>query len=220
MISVLSQDYSNIEYIVIDGGSTDGTTDVIRKYGEQISVFVSEPDNGIYDAMNKGVRKASGDWVCFMNSSDCFASTDVISAVFRKDISSKVNVIYGNVMNDYGERIHIQKAYHLSVMKYRMPFCHQSVFARKEVLVSHPFNLHFKYSADYNQFYSIYFEMGEETFLYHPETIAICDATDCVSRKNMFPMWMEYMEIRSAHKDLRWYWDSFKNMLKVFRGYK
>ena len=66
--SVLSQSYDDIEYIIIDGGSTDGTVDIIRKYSDQITYFVSEPDGGIYDAMNKGVRAATGEWINFLNA--------------------------------------------------------------------------------------------------------------------------------------------------------
>lgn len=72
--SVLSQTYPNIEYIVIDGGSTDGTKEIIEKYSSRISYWCSEKDRGIYDAMNKGIRKATGEWINFMNSGDCFVS--------------------------------------------------------------------------------------------------------------------------------------------------
>lgn len=77
--SVLGQDYEAIEYIVVDGGSTDGTVDIIKKYSDKLSYWVSEPDNGVYDAMNKGITVASGQWINFMNSGDCFFSNHVLS---------------------------------------------------------------------------------------------------------------------------------------------
>lgn len=68
---MLNQTYSNIEYIIIDGGSTDGTIDIIKRYDDKITYWQSEPDNGIYDAMNKGIQKANGEWINFMNAGDC-----------------------------------------------------------------------------------------------------------------------------------------------------
>ena len=82
MLSVLGQTYSNIEYIVIDGGSTDGTVDEIKKYADRLAYWVSEPDKGIYDAMNKGIRQAHGKWINFMNAGDSFYAPDVLSKVF------------------------------------------------------------------------------------------------------------------------------------------
>jgi glycosyltransferase len=71
--SVLNQTYQNIEYIIIDGGSTDGTLDVIKKYNDKIAKWISEPDNGIYDALNKGIRLASGNIVGFLHADDVYA---------------------------------------------------------------------------------------------------------------------------------------------------
>lgn len=81
ILSVIRQDYSNIEYIVIDGGSTDGTVDIIRKYEDNIAYWISEPDQGIYDAMNKGIRRATGDYVYFLGADDWLRDDEVMQEV-------------------------------------------------------------------------------------------------------------------------------------------
>jgi glycosyltransferase involved in cell wall biosynthesis len=97
--SVLNQKYENIEYIIIDGGSNDGTLDIINEYKDSISVIVSELDKGIYDAMNKGIRMASGDVVGFLNSDDLFADPTVIHDVMECFITdSELDILYGNLV--------------------------------------------------------------------------------------------------------------------------
>ncbi|NIJ53718.1 glycosyltransferase family 2 protein [Dyadobacter arcticus] len=94
--SVLKQDYSDIEYIIIDGGSRDGTKEIIESYGEKIAVFVSEPDAGIYDAMNKGIQLATGDIIGILNSDDFYAYQTVIS-----EVAETIN--FGNFQGVYGD---------------------------------------------------------------------------------------------------------------------
>jgi len=87
--SVISQTYPNVEYIIIDGGSTDGTLDIIKKYEDYIDYWVSEPDKGIYDAMNKGVDLTTGQWINFINAGDRFYDEDLIEEIFSKDLKKK-----------------------------------------------------------------------------------------------------------------------------------
>ena len=94
--SVINQSYKNIEYIVIDGGSTDGTVDVVKDYGSRIDKFISEPDNGIYDAMNKGVRLATGDVIGFINSDDLLNSEDCIECIVKRIVESDADIVYGD----------------------------------------------------------------------------------------------------------------------------
>jgi len=96
--SVLSQDYPNIEYIIIDGGSTDGTVDVIKSYGCGISKFISEPDNGIYDALNKGIALATGDIIGFVHAGDLCADSSVISSIAKTFENSRADAVYGNLL--------------------------------------------------------------------------------------------------------------------------
>ena len=94
--SVKAQDYPHIDYLVIDGASTDGTRDFLSN--ERILRWISEPDSGIYNAMNKGIRMAKGDWVIFMNAGDTFVTSDTISKIFSQ--GQEADVIYGDVVKD------------------------------------------------------------------------------------------------------------------------
>ena len=101
MLSVLNQTYHDIEYIIIDGGSTDGTVEIIRKYADRIAYWVSEPDKGIYDAMNKGIKVATGEWINFMNAGDEFVDANVLDKLFFAKTVANVDVIYGNTLMEY-----------------------------------------------------------------------------------------------------------------------
>ena len=104
IISVLNQMYSNIEYIIIDGGSTDGTVDIIKRYDDKIAYWRSEPDRGIYDAMNKGILQAKGEWIYFIGASDLLLKNS-----FQTIFSGKIDaeVIYGDITIVYpkGQKI-------------------------------------------------------------------------------------------------------------------
>ncbi|RYG20876.1 MAG: glycosyltransferase [Chitinophagaceae bacterium] len=95
--SVIGQDYKNTEYIVVDGGSTDGSLKIIDRYQDHIHQFVSEKDKGMYDALNKGIRMASGDVVGVLHADDLFASTDVISSIANCFLAQKPDALYGNL---------------------------------------------------------------------------------------------------------------------------
>jgi len=96
--SVLSQTYKNIEYIIIDGGSTDGTTEIIKSYGNKINKFFSEPDKGIYDAMNKGIKASSGDLIGFLNADDTFYDDSVIQQIVLAFSNGAIDCVYGNLV--------------------------------------------------------------------------------------------------------------------------
>jgi len=98
ILSIVNQHYENIEYIIIDGGSSDSTVDIIKKYEDQISYWVSEKDNGIYDAMNKGILVASGSFINFMNAGDSFYSNNVFNNIVKELSSYDNEIIYGNVV--------------------------------------------------------------------------------------------------------------------------
>lgn len=155
ILSVLDQSYNNIEYIIIDGGSTDGTLDIIKKYESKLSLWVSEPDKGIYDAMNKGVSLCNGDWLLFMNCGDSFYDKEVLTNIFKSGHENS-DVIYGavNCFDKFKEVI--IKPDKVDKLNYKMIFCHQSSLVRRNLLLRNPFDLNYKIAADYNLFYNLY----------------------------------------------------------------
>jgi glycosyltransferase involved in cell wall biosynthesis len=96
--SVLSQDYVDIEYIIIDGGSTDGTMQIISAYTSRIAKIISEPDKGIYDAMNKGIALATGEMIGILNSDDFYASSDVVSSIVNTYVQSRADIVFGDLI--------------------------------------------------------------------------------------------------------------------------
>jgi len=153
--SVLGQTHGNIEYIIIDGGSADKTLDIIKKYEYAIDYWVSEPDKGIYDAMNKGVLLAGGEWINFMNSGDVFyesGSIKALSGYFRE----KESLIYGDVLISYVNFVKKIYAKSVSSLWKGMICCHQSIFARKQILFKLGFNEEYKMAADYDFLCRVY----------------------------------------------------------------
>ncbi len=155
--SVLEQTYDNVEYIVIDGGSKDNTLDLIRKYEDAIDYWVSEPDSGIYDAMNKGIELASGDWISFMNVEDCFYNADTLSKVFNQPkILMDYDVVYGDHQVIYPHKKRIAKAGKIKNFWKGSQFCHQSAFVKRFHYKKNKFNVSRKIAADFEFFYKAY----------------------------------------------------------------
>ncbi len=109
ILSVINQTYPNIEYIIIDGGSTDGTVNIIKKYMDHIAYWVSEPDKGIYDAMNKGGIRATGTFIQFLNAGDWLENEYVVEKIFKKN-PKNVDVIYGDMIIRRSDGIYYAKA--------------------------------------------------------------------------------------------------------------
>ena len=156
--SVLSQTYADKELIVIDGGSTDVSAEYIRNHKEAFAYSVSEKDKGIYNAMNKGVSHAAGDYVIFMNSGDRFFNSDVLKDVFDgKEISS--DIVYGcTLCSPEAGKAFLRIPHALDVMqKNRISaICHQSAFIRCSLMKEVGYDEHYKLLGDYAFFYHCY----------------------------------------------------------------
>ncbi len=152
ILSVINQSYDNIEYIIIDGGSTDNTINIIKKYDHLIDYWVSETDNGIYDAMNKGCKLATGSGLCFLNSGDKFVG-NIISD------KSKLPFLIPCKIKENEKKIWHKD---VSYKKYGMPTSHQAmVFSNKKLL----YNLRYKISSDYDYFirHGVFFNTSENS---------------------------------------------------------
>jgi len=154
--SVLSQTYPNIEHIIIDGGSTDGTLDVIERYRKKVAVVVSEPDRGIYDAMNKGIARASGDIIGTLNADDFYACSDVIENVVRVMERSRVDVCWGDLEyvspRDINKVVRYWRSSEYTLGKFKRGWHppHPTFFVQRTVYEKYgKFNLEFKIAADY-----------------------------------------------------------------------
>lgn len=147
--SVVSQTYSNYEYIVIDGGSADGTQGLIQQYEGKIAHWISEPDRGIYDAMNKGMAAATGDYLWFLNSGDAIHSTDTLELLARQ-ATDRPEIIYGDYVLYYAETGK-QKYLKAPLLSWKglsngMIVSHQAVLCRRDRCV--PYDLRYRVVSD------------------------------------------------------------------------
>lgn len=172
--SIINQNCDSIEYIIIDGGSNDGTLDIIKRYEKNITYWVSEPDEGIYDAMNKGIGLANGEWITFMNANDWYeknafdiilneldrCSDGLLYAKVHKIIDGKIEGYIGISETTNPEEIHFRNLY-----------CHQGLFVKKDLFkIVGVYDTNFQYLADYDWLLKAH-KMG-----YDPKYIDFCVA--------------------------------------------
>ena len=154
--SVISQTYHHVEYIIVDGGSTDGTLDIIGHYRDRIATVVSEPDKGLYDAMNKGMHLATGDYLCFLNAGDSFHEDDTLQSIAHSLTGSALpDVIYGQtaLVDNEGHFVRMRRLSapeRLDWKSFRqgMLVCHQAFFAKRTL--AEPYDLRYRFSADFD----------------------------------------------------------------------
>lgn len=195
--SVLGQSYLDKEMIVIDGGSTDGSAEYINSHKDSFVYSVSEKDKGIYNAMNKGVKQATGDYVIFMNSGDRFFNSDVLRDVFEgKEISS--DIVYGcTLCSPEPGKAFLRRPHALNVMqKYRISaMCHQSAFIKCSLMKEIGYDERYKLLGDYAFFYYCY--LHECSFQEINKIIAIYDTIGASS--NPKNRWQSYKETCMIH---------------------
>lgn len=167
ILSVISQNFMDYEYIIVDAGSEDGTIEIIKKYQNKITLWLSEPDNGIYDAMNKGVNLSNGQFIQFLNAGDIFINSNTLNNVseclkMNSDIS-----LFGYLIEN---KIY-QSNFSFSGLLGGMP-CHQAIFYKRDYLKKSPFNIKFKYCADYHNLLNGIFS---HSVLVFNETVVIYD---------------------------------------------
>ena len=195
ILSVISQSFEDYEYIIIDGGSIDGTIDIIKKYQDKITLWVSEPDKGIYDAMNKGVVLAKGKWVSFMNAGDQILD---FNFNFLKSNKNK-DVFYGNILLENNKVI---VPYDLKIIGYAMPFCHQAVIVKTQIMKEYRFNSNYKIAADFDLFQRLIKDKRE--FQYENITMAVFEGGGVSSQMSKIYV-KEYLSIIFKNK-INYYW--------------
>lgn len=154
--SIVTQTYKNTEYIIVDGGSTDGTLDIIQKYKEHIHTVVSESDKGLYDAMNKGIKLATGDYICFLNAGDGLHEDDTLQQMVHSITGTELpDVLYGEteIVDSEGHFLHMRRLSAPEKLTWKsfkkgMLVCHQAFFARRDRV--EPYDLQYRFSADFD----------------------------------------------------------------------
>lgn len=210
LLSVINQDYSNIEYIVIDGGSTDGTLDIISKYKCKISKFISEPDKGIYDAMNKAIDMAAGKWINFLNAGDIFVNKCVISDFFKKAKEIKADFLYGDVILSFPFGNYYRNCKNTN-------WCHQSLFTNTALMKKYKFDISYRITAD-EHFVNTALNDGA-LIKYVPCLVSVYESYNGVS-SNHIKLYIERARTRNIKKGVVWYMRLLLMYVKeILRGF-
>lgn len=195
--SVLTQTYSNIEYIIIDGGSTDGTVDIIKKYVDKISYWVSEQDKGIYDAMNKGIARTNGEYIGIINADDWY-ELDAVEKITLL-LGGKPNVIYGNMIYEKSPIVLAKPNFRLSSLRDQMILFHPSIFVRSDMYIKYGmFDIQYRISADWDLMLRLY--ENKCSFCYCDELISHFRVNGISSNFNLTQL-IERIKLRYLHKN-------------------
>jgi glycosyltransferase involved in cell wall biosynthesis len=204
--SILAQDYPNIEYIIIDGASTDGTIEIVKSYGDRITKFISEPDRGIYDAMNKGISLASGDIIGILNSDDFYASTDIISTVVNTMDKLQVDSVFGDLVYVKPDnltkivRYYPSDKFHPELFAYGWEPPHPTFFVKRTAYQKYGlFKTSYKIGADFDLM-SRFLYKSNISHAYIPK-VMVYMRTGGTSTKNLNAIWINIQEVVRACRE-------------------
>lgn len=216
--SCLEQDYAYKEYIVVDGVSTDKTLEIIDKYQNKISSIIIEPDQGIYDAMNKAIKVATGDWILFMNSGDSFYDLCVLSRIADalKDRKIEPDVIYGNTLYKYKNIFLKTMPMPLEKIEREMVFCHQSSLVRIDLIKSTLFDLRYKLAADYEMMLKFYTQ--NRKFIYLDIYISVFNQVDGTTLRNYVESAKEKFSVYKDYGSINNVFMLYKYILRMGLG--
>ncbi len=151
--SVSSQSYPDIEHIIVDGKSSDNTIELVQKYKNNKIKWISEPDKGLYDAMNKGINFATGEYLCFLNAGDTFFASDTVELIMQS--ANSADIIYGEtaIVDDSEKFLHMRhlkapKKLTWKSFKQGMLVCHQAFIVKREI--AEPYDLNYRFSSDFD----------------------------------------------------------------------
>jgi len=213
--SVVNQTYDNVEYIIIDGGSSDETLNIIKKYENKIDYWVSEKDGGIYDAMNKGIDIASGKWINFMNAGDGFYTDNVLNELFSQNVLNNIDVLFGNHNVIYPHKTRVAKAGNIENIWKGSQFCHQSTFVSAKVHKVNKFNLSNRIGADFEFFYIL--NKKKKSFKYIDIIIANYSAGGLsdIKRVDSIVGWWNVID-KNTKVNLYYIWTILKEIFKTW----
>lgn len=200
--SLLSQNLKNYEVIFVDGGSNDGTVSVLNKFAERFKEAgikvktISEPDEGIYDAMNKGILIAEGTYGYFLNAGDLLNDGQVFESVLAK-IDDTVDIVYGDTIDDYGYKKELLQGRKIEDILFAMPFCHQAVFTKMLLLKQYLYDKSYCYCADYDMYLRMY--LDKRSFV-HLDRIIVIYSRNGVSSNNTVKVLKQYKAIQKNNK--------------------
>lgn len=228
--SVLNQDYPNIEYIVVDGDSKDGTQNIIKKHLKFINRYVCESDFGIYDAMNKGAKLASGGWIIYMNAGDRFYSPSSLSQI-ADAFNSDADVILAGIVEIFVDNLET-RIFHkfptpLEKIWYQMPTSHQATLVRLKDQLDYQFDTSYKWCADHDLMARMY--RDGKKFLYLDTLLSVFDCSSDNGHRDPELYILERWRLSQGLAPLHWrlarygsewfhckIWGKFVNFIKIF----
>lgn len=205
MESFFSQTWEEKEYIVIDGGSTDGTADIIREYSDRLFFWCSEPDGGIYDAMNKGIDHCTGDWINVLNSGDVFVDEHVLEHCMELSQEMEADVLYGNSREIYKEKSrHIEAYADPSIMDLVPAYRHGSSLVRAKVHRTNKFDLSKRNQLGYALDWELIHRLYKQGFRFYKLNLEIQSfQKEGISNNTIRSYWYNYLITSEERFNLR-----------------